>query len=77
MNAVSDCFFETQRENPKDIVAIGRLTKQKNQQMLIRAFSQIAEKYQINEKRAQAMLVSALKSIRDVEEFQPIKSHLK
>lgn len=45
MNAVAEPFFEIQRENPKDIVAIGRLSKQKNHAMLIRAFAKIADKH--------------------------------
>ena len=45
MNAVAELFFNVQRENPKDIVVIGRLSKQKNHEMLIRAFARIADKY--------------------------------
>lgn len=45
MNAVAESFFEIKREDPKDIVAIGRLSKQKNHDMLIRAFAKIADKH--------------------------------
>ena len=39
-------------------------------------FKQIAEKYGVNEHRAVAMLGNALKSIRNINEFKPIKNHL-
>ena len=45
MNAVAESFFEIKREDPKDIVAIGRLSKQKNHDMLIRAFAKITDKH--------------------------------
>lgn len=45
-NEVSTVFFDTLRDKqPKNIVAVGRLSEQKNHPMLIRAFARIAEKY--------------------------------
>ncbi len=45
-NEVSTAFFDTMRaKQPKHIVAVGRLSEQKNHPMLIRAFARIAEKY--------------------------------
>ena len=45
MNQVSRSFFETEFEGERhDIVTAGRLNAQKNQAMLIRAFSRIADK---------------------------------
>ena len=45
MNQVDDKFYHVQRsENPKNIITTGRLTEQKNHEMLIRAYSQIADK---------------------------------
>ena len=45
MNAVDEGFYAVQRQGGKDVVTLGRLTGQKNQAMLIRAFSGIANKY--------------------------------
>lgn len=43
LNPVSECFFKVDRdENAKDIVSIGRLEKQKNFELLINAYSAIA-----------------------------------
>lgn len=43
MNAVDHTFFEQKRsEGGTSIVSLGRLTRQKNQKMLIRAFSKVA-----------------------------------
>jgi glycosyltransferase involved in cell wall biosynthesis len=43
MNQVSDSFFDVERGGePHDIVSVGRLTAQKNQALLIRAFARIA-----------------------------------
>lgn len=39
-------------------------------------YKQIADKYNVSEKRAVAMLGNALKSVRNIEEFQPIINHL-
>lgn len=45
MNAVANSFFEVQREGTLDVITLGRLTPQKNQQLLIRAFARISEKH--------------------------------
>lgn len=45
MNEVAKVFFDTQYIGGRNIVTLGRLTEQKNQTLLIRAFSEIAEKY--------------------------------
>ena len=45
MNEVSNTFFEAERCFTHNIVTVGRLAKQKNQRMLIRAFSKVATKY--------------------------------
>ena len=43
MNQVSEAFFKVEREGPRhDFVSVGRLTAQKNQALLIRAFARIA-----------------------------------
>lgn len=43
MNQVSDAFFEVRHSGPRrDLVSVGRLTAQKNQALLIRAFARIA-----------------------------------
>ena len=43
MNQVSDSFFAVQHTGPRhDLVSVGRLTPQKNQALLIRAFARIA-----------------------------------
>ena len=44
-NDVKEEFFNIQREDSVDIVAVGRLEKQKNHRLLINAFSKIANKY--------------------------------
>lgn len=49
MNEVSESFFDVVREHTSNIVTVGRLNDQKNHEMLIRAFSTIAEKH-ANEK---------------------------
>lgn len=51
LNPVSDDFFCIDREysNLQNIVTIGRLENQKNQEILIKAFSQIEKKY-LNDK---------------------------
>lgn len=42
-NQVAEVFYETERsDTPRDVVTFGRLTEQKNQEMLIRAFARIA-----------------------------------
>ena len=38
---------------------------------------QIAQKYELNESRAKAMMVAGLKKLRDMKEFNPIKAQLK
>lgn len=45
MNEVAKTFFDTQYIGGNNIVTLGRLTEQKNQSILIRAFAEIAEKY--------------------------------
>lgn len=45
MNAVAESFFEVQRDNPQNVIVVGRLNKQKNHEMLIRAFARIADKH--------------------------------
>ena len=43
MNQVSDSFFAAERSGPRhDLVSVGRLTAQKNQALMIRAFARIA-----------------------------------
>ncbi len=43
VNEISPDFFQIPRsENPKDIIAVGRLSEQKNYKMMIQAFSLIA-----------------------------------
>ena len=45
-NEVATRFFLTERQGPyKDIVTLGRLTTQKNHELLIRAFKKIEDKY--------------------------------
>ncbi len=45
-NAVDESFFKIERkDNCKNIVTLGRLSEQKNQELLIRAFARIAEQY--------------------------------
>lgn len=44
-NDVDNIFFETEYKGGKDIVTLGRLTKQKNHKMLIDAFGAVADKY--------------------------------
>lgn len=44
-NDVDPIFFNTERVGGTDIVTLGRLSDQKNQSMLIRAFASIADKY--------------------------------
>lgn len=44
-NAVEKSFFQQKYEPQNDIIAIGRLSDQKNHKMLIQAFSKIAAKY--------------------------------
>jgi len=45
-NHVADKFFEIERnENQEGIVAVGRLTKQKNYPMLLKAFASVSEKF--------------------------------
>lgn len=45
MNEVAECFFEVDRLPNGDIITIGRLSSQKNQEFLIRAFVKIATKH--------------------------------
>lgn len=45
MNAVAEPFFEVQRKNARDVVAVGRLNVQKNHEMLVRAFAKVADKH--------------------------------
>lgn len=45
MNAVAEAFYNVKRQGGKNIVALGRLTGQKNHTMLVRAFAGIADKY--------------------------------
>ena len=45
MNTVEKIFFDTKYIGGNNIVTLGRLTEQKNQSILIRAFAEIAEKY--------------------------------
>ena len=47
-----------------------------NQERTRLNFKQIADKYSVNEHRAVAMLSNALKSVRNISEFEPIKNHL-
>lgn len=44
-NDVDKVFFETKYRGSNDIVTLGRLSSQKNQKMLIKAFSMIADSY--------------------------------
>ncbi len=44
-NAVAEEFFETAYIGGKNVVTLGRLSQQKNQAMLIDAFSKIADKF--------------------------------
>lgn len=44
-NDVKEEFFDVQRKEPRHIIAVGRLSKQKNHALLIDAFAQIADKY--------------------------------
>lgn len=49
MNQVNASFFDVQHDGPRrDIVSVGRLNRQKNQALLIRAFSKIAGETQDN-----------------------------
>ena len=44
MNQVSDAFFDVQHTGPRrDLVSVGRLTAQKNQALMIRAFARLAD----------------------------------
>jgi glycosyltransferase involved in cell wall biosynthesis len=45
MNDVDKVFFETERVGGSHIVTLGRLSSQKNQKLLINAYSKIAGKY--------------------------------
>lgn len=46
-NPVNSKFYVTKRgDKPKNIVAVGRLEKQKNHELLIKAFAEIANDYQ-------------------------------
>lgn len=45
MNEVSQAFFETQYEDGKNVVALGRLCEQKNHAVLIDAYSKIAKDF--------------------------------
>lgn len=45
MNEVAERFFEVERKPAGDIVAVGRLSKQKNHSLLLRAFTKIADKF--------------------------------
>jgi glycosyltransferase involved in cell wall biosynthesis len=45
MNDVDKVFFETERIGGSHIVTLGRLSLQKNQKLLINAYSKIAQKY--------------------------------
>ncbi len=45
MNDVKEDFFEVRRKDTHNIIAVGRLSKQKNHAMLIEAFAKIADKY--------------------------------
>lgn len=45
LNAVAESFFEAHRRETANTVAIGRLTAQKNHDLLIRAFAGVASKY--------------------------------
>ena len=45
MNEVSETFFDTVRENVANVVTVGRLNKQKNHELLLRAFSRISAKH--------------------------------
>lgn len=44
-NEVSEKFFSVERDIVKNIVSIGRLTKQKNQKLLIEAFSEVVQEF--------------------------------
>ena len=44
-NEVAEEFFKETKKDGKDIIAVGRLSEQKNHPLLIRAFSKIAEEY--------------------------------
>lgn len=44
-NEIKKEFFETERKEWKNIVAVGRLSKQKNHELLIRAYARIAEHF--------------------------------
>lgn len=44
-NDVDPVFFKTEYVGGKDIVALGRLTEQKNHEMLIKAFKTVHDKY--------------------------------
>lgn len=49
MNQVDNKFYNTERDTlTKDIVSVGRLTKQKNQRLLIEAFNDIRDKTEHN-----------------------------
>jgi len=45
LNDVDRVFFETEWVGGKDIISLGRLSEQKNQAMLIRAFSSVAKDF--------------------------------
>ena len=44
-NEVSETFFHVKRKDHKNVVTVGRLTAQKNHELLIGAFAKVAEKY--------------------------------
>ncbi|MBQ7797702.1 MAG: sigma-70 family RNA polymerase sigma factor [Clostridia bacterium] len=60
---------ETKIDMIKDFYGLNKQHKRYNN-------AQIAEKYNVTESRAKAMLVSGLKSLRQMKDFQPIKKHL-
>lgn len=45
MNEVAEHFFVVGRKEPANVVTVGRLSKQKNHSLLIRAFAKITEKF--------------------------------
>ena len=45
MNEVAEKFFSVERKNADNIVTVGRLTKQKNHPVLLRAFAKTASKF--------------------------------
>lgn len=45
MNEVAERFFTVEREKTANVVAVGRLSKQKNHSLLLSAFARIADKF--------------------------------